>query len=240
MVNKFWSQLLDDLLPQDCLLCGGPSRRSVALCAPCEAELPHNTRPCRQCALPLPPEPGTQATFCGHCLANPPAFDRALAPFVYDEQLALLIHRWKYHPEPRLGHLAAHLWLRAMPEPPPVDLVIPVPLHWRKLLRRGFNQAQDLCRLLRAGHPTPPPTAPRLLARRRATAVQAGLDARSRRHNLRGAFTLQGQCDNLRVAVVDDVMTTGATAQELARCLKAGGAREVHLWCLARVPAPPD
>ncbi|MBN7797881.1 ComF family protein [Parahaliea mediterranea] len=233
------NEVLNGLFPQYCLLCGLASHHRLPLCGPCRDELPRNTLCCPQCALPR-----GAGVLCGRCLAAPPPFDSALAPYLYDEQLALLVQRWKYHPDPRLARLMAALWLdgvarRPLPE---VDLVLPVPLHWRKLLQRGFNQAGQLCAGLCAGHPALAglPPRPGLLRRRRATAVQAGLDARQRRGNLRGAFTLRERCDNLRIALVDDVMTTGATAGEVARCLKSGGAREVHLWCLARTPAPPD
>ncbi|WP_116368367.1 ComF family protein [Parahaliea mediterranea] len=236
---------LDTLLPQYCLFCGLASRSSLPLCQDCRSELPANTPCCLRCALPLAPTlaptpDNDSARLCGRCLAQPPAFDRVIAPYRYDPQLALLIQRWKYQPLPRLGRLAASLWQAAVPEPPAVDVLVAVPLHWRKLLRRGFNQSGQLCERLHRHHPALAHSrlARRLLTRLRATAVQAELDAAARRRNLRGAFTLLGHCDNLRVAVVDDVMTTGATASELARCLKAGGAREVQLWCLARTPAP--
>lgn len=249
-VNSALAELLNGLFPQYCLYCGGASHGGLPLCEGCRGELPLNRHACRQCALPLGGPPGSG--YCGRCLANPPAFDSTLTPYLYDEHLALLVQRWKYRPEPRLAQLAVALWLlgsgleesgteQGLPLPA-VDLLVPVPLHWRKLLRRGFNQAAQLAAGLQRGHPAlrSLPLRPRLLRRQRATAVQAGLNARARRGNLRGAFTLRERCDNLRIAVVDDVITTGATAGELARCLKAAGAREVHLWCLARTPAPPD
>ncbi|TXS92652.1 ComF family protein [Parahaliea aestuarii] len=226
------------LLPQYCLFCGLTSNTALPLCRDCRRELPLNQPCCERCALPLARH---SARFCGRCLAQKaPPFDRVIAPYRYDPQLALLIQRWKYQPLPRLGLLAASLWQDAVPEPPPVDVLVAVPLHWRKLLRRGFNQSGQFSELLYRRHPAlgDKCLARRLLRRQRATAVQAGLDAAARQRNLHGAFTLRGRCDNLRVAVVDDVMTTGATASELARCLKAGGAREVQLWCLARTPAP--
>lgn len=243
MVNIFQggriARCLDIALPQYCLLCGLPSGQALPLCHDCRSELPRNAPCCQRCALPLA---SPAATLCGQCLRCPPVIDRVVAPYLYDPHIALLIGRWKYGPLARLGLTAADLWCRAQDQPPPVDLITAVPLHWRRYWQRGFNQASQLAGLIQRGHPALAQCSLqlRLLQRQRATAAQAGLDARTRSRNLRGAFTLRGHCDNLRVAVVDDVLTTGATAIELARCLKAGGAREVQLWCLARTPAPSD
>ena len=93
---------------------------------------------------------------------------------------------------------------------------------------------------LQAHWPEPPYSKPRLLKRQRATAAQSGLDARERRRNLHNAFTVRARCDNLRVAVVDDVVTTGATANAVASALKKAGANYVEIWCLARTPQPTD
>ncbi|MFV0276292.1 MAG: ComF family protein [Parahaliea sp.] len=233
-------RLLNGLFPQYCLYCGLPSRRALPLCQPCQRDLPRNRHGCQRCALPLPP--GPPGRLCGACLSEPPPMDGCVAPYLYGPELALIVRRWKYRPEYRLGASAIQLWLAAAPALPEVDALLYVPLHWRKRLRRGFNQADQLCRGLQRGHPALRhlPLLSRLLVRQRATTAQAGLDARARARNLRSAFTLRGHCDNLRIAVVDDVMTTGATAHAIARCLKAGGAREVHLWCLARTPLPND
>jgi len=246
VVNKWRDALLDGLFPAHCLLCGLHSDR-LPLCEACRLELPLNTDSCDRCALPLPLQrarsTASDPRLCGNCLSVPPWFDSCIAPYQYDEQFAVLIQRWKYRPEPRLAHLMATLWLQAAPPIlPPVDLLVPVPLHWRKVLSRGFNQAQQLCQLLRRSHPQlcAVPMDPRRCRRQRPTGVQAGLDARARRRNVAGAFTTRGGCANLRVAIVDDVVTTGATANALAQCLARAGARTVSLWCMARTPAPPD
>jgi ComF family protein len=241
-VDKWPEALLNGLFPQSCHLCSLPSGGSLPLCRACEAELPANLACCARCALPLPPDltPGEQR-WCGACLARPPAFDNVCAPYLYDEQFAALVQQWKYRRRAYLGRLMASLWCRrANADLPEVDLLLPVPLHWRRQWQRGFNQAEQLARLLRAQHPAlgGVPVDTRRLRRRRATAVQAGLDASARRSNLRDAFALRRTCEGLRVAVIDDVMTTGATAQVVAGCLRAGGASAVHLWCLARTPRP--
>ncbi|RLA51497.1 MAG: ComF family protein, partial [Gammaproteobacteria bacterium] len=121
----------------------------------------------------------------------------------------------------------------------PVDLLLPVPLHWRRLWQRGFNQSDLLCRQLRCAHPalTGAVLENRLVRRHRATAAQSGSNASQRARNLRGAFTARRPCDNLRIAIVDDVLTTGATASAVASVLQAAGASHIEVWCLARTPA---
>ncbi|MFV0476763.1 MAG: ComF family protein [Parahaliea sp.] len=237
-VNKCIRQVLNGLFPETCLLCKRFSGNHLPLCKSCHQDLQPNHHCCQHCALPLPAD--TCANICGHCLQRPPPLDSVLAPFIYQAQLAHLVSQWKYHPQPRLGRLLAELWLRGLPtQLPVVDVLLPVPLNWRKLLERGFNQSAQLATLARKQHPQMAhlPLTTRLV-KRRHTQVQAGLDAQARQTNLRGAFTMAGRCDNLRIALVDDVMTTGATANELAHTLRRAGAREVHLWCLARTPAP--
>lgn len=234
---------VDACFPQICLLCGLHSHQPLPLCAACLAELPRNTRCCSRCALPLPPAagPDTGPLFCGACLQRPPPWNSCAAPLLYDPQVALLLARWKYAPDQRLGHLMNQLWLGLGPRQlPAVDLVLPVPLHWTRRLSRGFNQAQQLAEGLLRHHPALAGArmGPAGVTRRRAPA-QASLGAAARADNLRGAFTIRKPCDNLRVAIVDDVLTTGTTAARLTQCLQRAGAAQVHVWCLARTPTPP-
>lgn len=241
MVNsarRLADTLLDALLPQYCVLCGLPSGRPLPLCAPCRSELPANRHCCRRCALPLPPP--RSAVLCGSCLQAAPAFSLVQAPWLYGEYMAHLIGRWKFHRDAYLTPLLADLWLSGSAAPPPVDLVVPIPLHWWREWRRGYNQAEMLASAVLKRRPELARRGldRRLLRRSRATVPQSGMDARARTRNLRGAFTVHGACDSLRVALVDDVLTTGATATAAARELLAAGAISVDLWCLARTPAP--
>ena len=241
MVNKSGLRLIDALFPQRCILCQFPSRRSQALCLDCEAELLANDNACHRCALPLAgPVTDEKDRLCAKCLQAPPPYDRVIAPFLYDEIFSWLIHRWKFQREQRLTSLLAHLWLAGNTHVPQVDKLVPVPLHWRRRWWRGFNQSELLCRELARRHPALAGTAcdSKLLARSRPTAPQSGMNLRQRAVNLEGAFTVRGPCDNLRLAVVDDVLTTGATAGAVASSLRAAGAAHVEIWCLARTPPP--
>ena len=227
--------LVDGLFPHHCALCDRLSHRPLALCDECEDSLTFNRTGCERCALPDTPAGGMPCPACRSGFA----FDRVIAPLSYDATLAALVSRWKYRRELALTALFADLWRRHAPSPERPDRVLPVPLHWRRLCWRGFNQGERLATAIVRGHPPldSVPVDRRLLRRHRPTGTQAALGQRQRRANVAGAFTTRGPCDNLHLAVVDDVCTTGATADAAARALKAAGARRVDLWCIARAPA---
>lgn len=236
-VNKAVNTLLEAVFPQYCLLCQLRSHSPLPLCADCFTCLQGNNHGCERCALPLGSEAGG---LCSQCAAQPPAFDSVIAPLVYEPHIALLISRWKFQRERRLTRLLALLWQAWVIPPMDRDLLLPVPLHWRRLLWRGFNQAALLGLAIRAREPQlgSLPLRTDILQRRRATPAQARLNAQQRSANLQAAFRVRGDVRGLRIAVIDDVMTTGATADAIARALKAAGAADVQLWCLARTPAP--
>ena len=224
---------------QICLLCDEPSDSALALCAPCLDELPWLGAQCSVCALPLP-APGLT---CGQCLQEPPAFQRVIAPWRYDFPVDSLISRFKHHEKWPFGQLMAELlgqflhyrFDEGLPRP---DSLLPVPLSRRRLRQRGFNQAGMLAQWLGASLQLV--VQPKLLLRTQDTPAQQGLDARARQRNLRQAFALadQAQVAGRHLALVDDVLTTGATAQALARLLINAGARRVDIYCLARTPSP--
>lgn len=242
MVNK-WSELvLDAIFPNNCSLCGLRADSRYPLCQYCRGLLQPNTHACSRCALPL----GRlelwhqDSTLCGQCLQQSPPYHKAYVPWIYNDALSLLIRRWKFQGQTRLTPLLASLWL-AQPAPPPVpDVLLPIPLHWHRQWSRGYNQSDLLCRALRKASTDLCVAAfePRLTSRTKATQAQSTIDAQERRRNLQGAFTVRRPCDKLRVAVVDDVLTTGATAAAISHSLLAAGASQVDIWCLARTPAP--
>lgn len=221
---------------QRCLLCRTPT--PALLCADCRAELPWQMQACPRCARPLAalPEPAAEGAprLCPTCRRRAPPFAAALAAFRYGAPIDQAIHALKY----RADFLAAH-WLGAavaervreqglvLPE-----WLLPVPLHAQRLRLRGYNQAQELARVV--GRQLQRPVLPQLAQRVRATADQIGRDAAARRANVRAAFRVHDVAGR-HLALIDDVMTTGSTAAELARtCLRAGAAR-VDVWVVARV-----
>jgi ComF family protein len=158
-------------------------------------------------------------------------FDAVYTYGSYEGTLRSLVHLYKYR---KMQPLAEHFgkWMAlALPREIAVDVVVPMPLHWWKRWRRGFNQADLLARQIARRWHAPV----RAVARRRKyTAVQAGLTNAKRRANVQGAFEVRGRLDGKHVLLVDDVMTTGATASACARALKRAGAARVTLLTLAR------
>lgn len=215
--------------PTRCLACGARSREP--LCAACFRDLPWNDHACRLCAASLPDLP---AMLCGACARRPPVFDAARAAFAYAWPVDRLIQRFKFKGDLATGRVLAlalldYLRLQTLPAP---ELIVPVPLHRSRLAERGFNQAAEICRVL--ARPLGIRIDHGLLARTRATPAQAGLGAAARRRNLAGAFACRRPVANQRIAVVDDVITTGGTAEAIARTLKQAGAAEVYVYALAR------
>jgi len=224
---------------QHCLLCDEATDTPHPICTPCESELPWLMESCQVCALPLP----TAGLTCGQCLKQPPAFEQVIAPWTYRFPLDSLITRFKHQSQWPLGRLLGELLAQALRERfdnglPRPDLLLPVPMAARRLRQRGYNQAAMLANWLAQSLEIR--TDEHCLRRIQDTLAQQGLDARARRRNLLQAFALapDAEVEGLHLAVVDDVLTTGATAESLARLLIKAGARRVDVYCLARTPSP--
>ena len=212
-------------LPQHCLLCSAAAS-SEPLCAECYAQLPWlPAARCPQCALPT-----LAGKICGECLSHPPRFDAVTAAFAYDWPLSALIHHYKYAGNLVLARLLANaLGTRIATE---VDLMLPMPLAPQRLRERGFNQALEMARII--GRATGIPLALNACRRVRDSAPQAVLPWEQRAKNIRGAFVCDADLSGKRVVVIDDVLTTGATLNELARNLRKAGAIQVEGWVVAR------
>lgn len=222
----------DLLMPQECFVCGSLAG-GEAVCAPCRAELPnHPAAACPVCA-----EPTGGGGICGRCQRRRPSFDATRAVFDYAFPVHTMLHALKYGHRlaladffaAELTRLAADLRLQA-------DVILPMPLHPRRLAERGFNQAVELARPLARAVGLPLELG--AVRRVRNTVAQVDLDREARLRNPRGAFTCGASMQGLRIAVVDDVMTTGATLDELARVLKQQGAAWVGNFVVARTPVP--
>jgi ComF family protein len=221
-------------LPSECAVCRGWGAARV-----CDECLTHFTRDacrCRRCAVELPA--GTQA--CGDCIRRAPAFDGSIAALSYAFPWDGLVSDFKFRSALDLAPLVSDLLSQAVARAAPArpDWVLPVPLGVERLRERGYNQAWELARRVaaRAGWRADAS----LLHRVRQTPQQASLAREQRAANVRGAFAVDPHKRHLlpgaQVAVVDDVMTTGATADEVARVLKQAGAAGVEVWVLARTP----
>ena len=214
------------LLPQDCLLCAAASG-SALLCPGCAGSLPRlPTQRCPCCALPT-----AGARLCGACLAAPPHFDATIAVFRYAFPVDRLVQTFKYRHCLALAAWLAEAMLAAVP-PGRHDLLLALPLAPHRLRERGFNQALEMARPLARALRLP--LAANLCLRRIDTPPQASLPWHARQRNVRSAFEIRGDVAGKSVLVVDDVMTTGATLNELAHALKKQGAARVTNWVLAR------
>jgi len=230
-----WRHVQFALLPPHCLLCGQVGSSQRDLCNACAADLLRNAVCCPRCALPLE----TAAPLCGECLQREPPFASAAVPFVYAAPLDQLITHLKFARNLAAGRVLSELWIDALraSAPPLPQALIPVPLHPDRLRERGYNQALELARPLAKTFALA--LRDDVLMRTRATAAQSNLDAPERQRNLRGAFVVvDGAALPAHVAVIDDVMTTGATLRECAHTLLRAGTARVDVWALARAPKP--
>lgn len=221
------------LLPSTCLSCGQRGMDHMDLCRPCREELPWIEHPCRSCALPLAPT--AESGLCGQCLKNPPVVQRIIAPFAYDAPIREWLLSLKYQGKLDRARLLGDLLYQHLQQHPPrplPQLLLPVPLHPLRQRQRGFNQALELARpLARQLHI---PLRSRLCQRIRPTQPQAELKIAQRGNNVKGAFRLRHPAGVQHVAIIDDIITTGNTINEIARLLRAQGVERIEAWSVAR------
>ena len=184
---------------------------------------------CVHCATPLP---NTNHTRCGHCIKHSPALDAVFTPYRFEEPLRTLLHLFKYHEQLHLALFLAQKMQQTLPPiNPQTTCLIPVPIHPKRMRTRGFNQAALL-----ASHLAKQLKLPCLIntiQKIKNTTPQAELGARARHNNLRGSFSIKA-IPYTHVILIDDLITTGSTANELAHQLKKQGVHEVNLWCVAK------
>ena len=225
-------RLLHEIIPRTCVFCGDIGDfDSAAICGACFDDLPWLENPCPTCATPLAAAL-PDGIACGACQAAPSPYVRAVVALEYRFPVDAAIRRFKFHGRLQYAPAFADILLHASRQlSPGVDALLPVPLHRWRLVRRGFNQATELA----------VPVARQLglplvdnVRRRIATPYQSGLDAAERRRNLKSAFAVRGRIRARHVAIVDDVVTTGETCRQLARCLRASGVDSVSVLALAR------
>jgi ComF family protein len=233
VINNWLINIQDWLLPRLCPACGGWTGPGRDLCSGCERTLPRLAHACPRCATAYA-HPGIHGE-CGACQRRPPAFMRSVALYRYEPPVDHFIRALKFHQQLGLARmLGEQLARRVAQETAWPDVIIPVPLHTTRLRERGYNQALEIARPVARALGVPLDR--HSLVRVRATSAQAGMSVGARRKNVRGAFALRNGApvQNRRVALVDDVLTTGSTAQAAAQCLRAAGAREVEVWVIAR------
>jgi ComF family protein len=219
--------LKDIIFKQKCLLCDANidalGANIHAACRACLNELPlHPKTSCPQCGLT------SDGNLCGSCISSPPDFDATHSVFLYDFPINTMMQRYKYGSNLSICAFFGQL-LKEKIATESVDLLIPMPMHPTRLKERGFNQALEIARFL--GKDKLDYTS---AIRQKLTPPQASLPLKERVKNIKGAFKVGNDLTGMRIAIVDDVMTTGASLNELAKTLKAAGASHVECWVVAR------
>lgn len=207
-----------------------PFRGPDAVCQACHEFLIPNHYACTYCALPLP---AGQFLTCGTCIQKKPDVDNTYAPYLFEEPLRTLVHEFKYHQGLYLTSFLANLMIKHLPmEARTTECLIPVPLHAKKLSKRGFNQSVELTKYI--GTVLNIPFNLNSCEKKIHTLPQAGLSREQRRRNLRNAFQVK-TVDYQHITLIDDLLTTGSTTNEIAKTFKAQGVGKVDVWCCARV-----
>jgi len=238
LANTLAEAALNNILPRHCVTCGCSSG-AANLCPACARELPRVYHSCRHCGLPLSLRDNL---FCANCLDRPPPWDFATAALVYSFPVDQLVCQFKFGRNLACGQiLSSELTLAVQNRGGRTPgCILPVPLHRLRHFTRAFNQADVIARTV--GRSLSTPVYGSILRRHKMTSAQSGLDAAARNINIKGAFTCRVPANRLaafeHIALVDDVMTTGATLAECTYALKNAGAKTVSVWVAARAPEP--
>ncbi len=212
-----------------CIICQNPATK-IGLCTTCIEQWPVNISPCIVCG-----EPETLAVnqICGRCLSDPPDFDSCLTGALYDPVTAFLVKRLKYNGQLSIAPLLADMFHHQHSSVELPEALIPMPLHWVRTWRRGFNQAGLIANSLSRQYGIP--CWAKGITRTRRTQALEGKTKIERQKILRGVFKVT-TVPFAHVAIVDDVMTTGASAESLALALKTSGVERVDIWVMTRTP----
>lgn len=235
MITQLFNTALKSVLPYHCLVCNTLSDLDKDICKACWLSLPWMLSSCKQCGRGLDIA-HTGPLYCGECLKNPPAYDNTITPLIYQDSVISLITKLKFYSNFAAARLFAEfLAERVLTRYSPCELpslLIPVPLHPKRLFRRGYNQASLVAKHL--SKLTNIPFNPSFCHRVRHTLPQSKTSANSRRANMTEAFQMLKPCQATHIAIIDDVMTTGATVGTLSQLLKGHGVQAVSVWCVAR------
>ena len=232
MVNNWLNIIQEYLLPPTCILCGNKGFDTQDICLLCVNDLQKNIHSCYRCAETFETINSTPL-LCGQCISKTPAFDETHAPYIYQGTIRYLIARLKFNRQYKnarlLGYLLATYLAKTVEIP---ELIIPVPLHKLRYKERGFNQSIEIAKTL--SRQLNIPLDNKSCIRKRNTLHQIDLPAKQRRKNILNAFEVCKPVYAQHIAILDDVMTTGSTVNELAKVLKKAGVARVDVWVCAR------
>ncbi len=228
IIKQYFGRLYSNLLPTPCLLCGDLSQQDY-ICPSCHADLPLLQQACPHCAMPSP-----NSLLCGQCLQHAPERDASFSLYRYQYPVDRFITNFKFHHQLYLGYfLAQQLALKLQEQQRPLpDLLIPIPLHPKRLKQRGYNQALEITRYLAKSLYLP--YEKHALKRVKNTVPQTSLSYSQRQKNLQQAFEVCKKDLPQHVVLIDDVLTTGHTADMAAKSLRKVGVKTIELWTIAR------
>ena len=228
-----YRRLISTVYPPRCVLCGSSGFNDMDICEDCYHDLPWIESACLQCAIPLAKHSGDQLS-CGQCLRIAPVFDRSVSLFSYEKQAITLIQRLKFNEKLAYSRLLGSMLADAIDKNAAKlpECILPVPLYKKRLRQRGFNQSIELARPIANTFNIAVDV--QSVNRVRDTQSQTGLDKKQRRKNIRGAFEIVRPLNADHVVILDDVVTTTSTVNELARVLKRAGIMRVDIWSIAR------
>ena len=228
-----WLDIIQNyLIPPTCILCGNAGFNTLDICENCYHRLPRNNLCCYRCGE-IFATPITPPALCGRCLRETPAFDETHAPFLHQEEIRHLITGLKFGAQFKNARLLGNLLAEHLQKTTEIpEFIVPVPLHHTRYRDRGFNQALEIARTVSSTLKIPINFSSCI--RHKATPHQTGLSAKKRHQNLHRAFSVTKLIHANYVAIIDDVMTTGSTANALATELKRAGVSRVDVWVCAR------
>lgn len=231
MINKCTKFIQSLVFSQACISCNASTDTEIAICSDCASKLPENTQSCTQCAQPLK---SSETLICPDCQQKPPVFQTAFIPFQYRQPIDQLIWKFKFRNDLVSGKLLADLFVKRLLESEKVfpEILIPVPLHPSRMRNRGYNQALWLAKQIQKS--TGIPVNSQLVTRTLKTPPQHELDMHKRRTVLQHAFRVNHELHHQHIAIVDDVLTTGSTINEIARRIDSSGRIKIEAWALAR------
>lgn len=237
LIQKLARAIVDYALPPRCPSCGIMVEDDDRFCLPCWSKLDFLGPPwCERCQMPLG-DAALDGDWCASCMTQEPPYDAVSAAVAYAPQSAAIVLKLKYGRRTGLARLIAKYLQRYVPPDAPDWLLVPVPLHDARLWERGFNQSLLIARHL--GKLSGLTVIPDMLRRTKRTRPLKGLNPVQRDKEVRAVFALSPHCKDMvkgrRIILVDDVFTSGATARACARKLKRAGAKEVRIFCWARV-----
>ncbi len=234
-IRQVYRRILPSITPESfCVLCGevcGGSSQSL-ICEPCLSDLPVITTPCSVCSVTLSAK--DSAGMCGSCLHTTPFYQKSIIPLEYVFPTTELIKQLKYNDKLLLSEVLSRIVLNMVKQENGhlPEVIIPVPIHPLRLMKRGFNQSALIAKTISKELNIPIDL--KSCHRIRNTLQQTGFNKKQRRKNIRNAFSVNGNFSAKHVAILDDVVTTGSTVNEMARVLQKAGAETIEVWACAR------